>query len=74
MTGNIKKIWFFYAYLFIYSYVTMQKEKASIVEKKSVSVILLAGGKGKRMGVSLFHIPFGLFDLRVDFCTQMIPL
>lgn len=27
-----------------------------VVKERSVSVILLAGGKGKRMGVSSFHI------------------
>lgn len=30
----------------------MQKPESVIVKEKSVSVILLAGGKGKRMGVS----------------------
>ncbi|KAK7811459.1 hypothetical protein CFP56_010627 [Quercus suber] len=38
-----------------------QKTRTKIVKEKSVSVILLAGGKGKRMGVSLFPLQFTFF-------------
>ncbi|PON53721.1 2-C-methyl-D-erythritol 4-phosphate cytidylyltransferase [Parasponia andersonii] len=46
--GRISKAMFIYC-----SANVGEKEKAVIVEKKSVSVILLAGGKGKRMGASM---------------------
>lgn len=37
-----------------------------VVKEKSVSVILLAGGKGKRMGVSYYY--FLLFFLSLNSC------
>lgn len=46
-------------------------QKPDVVKKKSVSVILLAGGKGKRMGVSF--IPYDLCRLRVNVCTEVMP-
>ena len=40
-------------------------EKVGLVKEKSVSVILLAGGKGKRMGVSLQLLSLLLNFLRI---------
>lgn len=51
----------------------MQKKPDVVVKKKSVSVILLAGGKGKRMGVSVFFFLLCLVWIDVELkCVYFI--